>query len=279
VAFDIPSWYFSLSMALFGLLFGSFANVVTWRLPRGESVVRPGSHCPRCGASIAWYDNIPVLSWLVLRGRCRQCSEPISARYPLVEAASGALFLLAALVWGPSARALFGAALFWFLLTLSLIDLEHMRLPNSLVGALALLGLVGVLLSQLLGQDVVPLVGIGASGLTAQPLPAAALGVLLGAGLPAAIAFAYRLIRGRSGFGMGDVKLLGALGIFLGPYVLLTFFLASLLGALGGAILGRGRELSQRRIPFGPWLALGAVTTAVAGPALVSGYLHLVGIV
>jgi len=162
VAFDIPEWYFSLSMALFGLLFGSFANVVIWRFPRGESVVRPGSHCPRCDAPIAWYDNIPVLAWLVLRGRCRQCSEPISARYPLVEAASGALFLLAALVWGPSARALFGAALFWFLLTLSLIDLEHMRLPNPLVGALALLGLVGVLLSQLLGQDVVPLVGIGA---------------------------------------------------------------------------------------------------------------------
>jgi len=89
----------------------------------------------------------------------------------------------------------------------------------------------------------------------------------------------YRLIRGRSGFGMGDVKLLGALGIFLGPYVLLTFFLASLLGALGGAILGRGRELSERRIPFGPWLALGAVITAVVGPALVSGYLRLVGIV
>jgi len=101
VAFDIPEWYFSLSMALFGLLFGSFANVVSWRLPRGESLVRPGSHCPRCDAPIAWYDNIPVLSWLVLRGRCRQCSEPISARYPLVEAASGALFLLAALVWGP----------------------------------------------------------------------------------------------------------------------------------------------------------------------------------
>lgn len=278
MAFDIPEWYFSLSMALFGLLFGSFANVVIWRLPRGESLVRPGSHCPRCDAPIAWYDNIPVLSWLVLRGRCRNCSEPISARYPLVEAASGALFLLAALAWGPGLRALFGAAFFWFLLTLSLIDLEHMRLPNPLVGAVALLGLVGVLLSQLLDQNVVPLVGVGASGLTAQPLPAAALGVVLGAGLPAAIAFAYRLIRGRSGFGMGDVKLLGALGIFLGPYVLLTFFLASLLGALGGAILGRGRELSQRRIPFGPWLALGAVITAVVGPALVRGYLRLVGI-
>lgn len=278
MTFDIPGWYFSLSMTLFGLLFGSFANVVIWRVPRGESVVRPGSHCPRCDAPIAWYDNIPVVSWLVLRGRCRLCSEPISARYPLVEAASGALFLLAALVWGPSVRALFGAALFWLLLTLSLIDVEHMRLPNPLVAALALLGLAGTLISQLLGWGAVPLVGVGTSGLAAQPLAIAALGVLLGAGLPAAIAFAYRLIRGRSGFGMGDVKLLGALGIFLGPYVLLAFFMASLLGALGGAILGRGRELSQRRIPFGPWLALGGVITAVFGPGLVTAYLRLVGI-
>jgi len=278
VTFPLPGWYFSLSLTLFGLLFGSFANVVIWRQPRGESIASPGSHCPGCNTPIAWYDNIPVVSWLVLRGRCRQCSEPISRRYPLVEAASGALFLVAALVWGPGVRAIFGAALFWFLLVLSMIDIDHMRLPNALVGALALVGLVGALLAQLLTWDAVPLVGIGARGLTAQPLVAAGIGVLLGAGLPAAIALAYRALRGTSGFGMGDIKLLGALGIFLGPYVLLNVFLSSLLGAVWG-IVSRGSEgLAQRRIPFGPWLAVGAVVTAVVGPLLVSWYLSLVGI-
>jgi leader peptidase (prepilin peptidase)/N-methyltransferase len=264
-------------MTLFGLLFGSFANVVIWRVPRGESIVRPGSHCPTCDAPIAWYDNVPIVSWLVLRGRCRHCHEPIALRYPLVEAASGALFLLPALVWGPGLRAVFGATLFWFLLALSLIDLEHMRLPNPLVGALASVGLLGALISQLLRWDAVPLVGIGAHGLAAQPLAMSATGVLLGAGLPAAIALAYRLIRGKSGLGMGDVKLLGALGIFLGSYVLLNVFLSSLIGAFWG-IVSRGSEsLAQRRIPFGPWLAIGAVLTAIFGEALWSAYRVLAG--
>lgn len=275
MSFPIPGWYFSLAMTLFGLLFGSFANVVIWRLPRGESIAHPGSHCPGCDAPIAWYDNIPVVSWLVLRGRCRQCSEPISRRYPLVEAASGALFLVAAPVWGPSVRAIFGAALFWFLLVLSMIDVEHMRLPNPLVGMLAILGVVGVSMSELTGWSVLPLAGAGAF---AHPWLDAALGVLLGAGLPGVLALAFRLVRGKSGFGMGDIKLLGALGLFLGPYVLLTFFLGSLLGAIGAIVASRGRGLTAARIPFGPWLGAGAVVTAVAGPSLVSGYLVLVGI-
>lgn len=278
MSFPLPGWYFSLSMTLFGLLFGSFANVVIWRQPRGESIASPGSHCPGCDTPIAWYDNIPVVSWLVLRGRCRSCTEPISIRYPAVELASGALFLLAAITWGPSVRALFGGALFWFLLVLSMIDIDHMRLPNPIVGMVALVGLIGVLLSQILSWQAVPLVGVGASGLAAQPLAMAAIGLLLGAGLPAAIALAYRLIRGTSGFGMGDVKLLGVLGLFLGPYVLLTFFVASLLGAVGALVGARGEGIAGRRIPFGPWLALGAVITSVAGPALVSGYLSLAGI-
>jgi len=278
VAFDIPGWYFTLSMGLFGLLFGSFANVVIWRVPRKESIARPGSHCPGCDAPIAWYDNIPVVSWLVLRGRCRHCHKPIALRYPLVEAASGALFVAAALVWGPGARALFGAALFWFLLALSLIDLEHMRLPNPLVGTLAAIGLGGALVSQLAGAHIVPLTPFGGTGIMAHPLALALIGATLGGGVPAIIALVYGALRGKSGFGMGDVKLLGALGIFLGPYVLVTFFVASLLGAVGGAIIARGADLSQRRIPFGPWLAAGAVITAIAGPALVNGYLSLVGI-
>ena len=277
MSFPLPGWYFSLSMTLFGLLFGSFANVVIWRQPRGESIASPGSHCPGCDTPIAWYDNIPVLSWLVLRGRCRSCAEPISIRYPAVELASGALFLLAAATWGPSVRALFGGALFWFLLVLSMIDIDHMRLPNPIVATVALIGLIGALLSQLLDWQAVPLVGVGASGLAAQPLAMAAIGLLLGAGLPAAIAFAYRLIRGTSGFGMGDVKLLGVLGLFLGPYVLLNVFISSLFGAAWGIVSRGSEELAQRRIPFGPWLAIGALLTAMLGETLWSAYRAIAG--
>lgn len=272
----MPEWYAALVMTIFGLLFGSFANVVIWRLPRGESLASPGSHCPFCDHPVRWYDNIPVISWLFLRGTCRDCGEAIAIRYPLVEFASGALFLLAALVWGVSFRAVFGAILFWFLLVLSAIDLDTMRLPNPLVTALGLVGIVGTLVSEVTGTVTLPLT-MGAED-ALSPWLSAAFGVLLGGGLSAAIALAYRLIAGRSGFGMGDIKLLGALGIFLGPYVLLSFFIGSLLGSVGAVLMARGRGLSGKKIPFGPWLAAGAVVTAVVGPPLVSWYLSLVGI-
>ncbi|MBN2839601.1 MAG: prepilin peptidase [Coriobacteriia bacterium] len=274
----VPPWYFALAMGVFGLLFGSFANVVIWRVPRGESISRPGSHCPGCQAPIAWHDNIPILSWLLLRGRCRHCGEPIAVRYPLVEAASGALFLIAALAWGPGLRAAFAAAFFWFLLVLSAIDLDTMRLPNPIVGAMAVVGGLGVVIATLSGSVAVPLHDGPSAGLLAHPVAFAVTGVLLGMGVSGGVAAAYGTVRGKSGLGMGDVKLLGAMGIYLGPYVLLALLAGSLLGVAGGLFAARGSSLSETRIPFGPWLALGAALSALAGDWLFLSYLRLIGL-
>jgi leader peptidase (prepilin peptidase)/N-methyltransferase len=328
---DIPAAGAALILGLFGLLFGSFANVVIWRVPRGESVSSPGSHCPRCDTPIAWYDNIPVVSWLVLRARCRHCGEPISWRYPAVESAMGAAFAVAGWTFGLSVRGLLACVLLFMLLTLSLIDLDTRRLPNVLVAILAAAGLIGAVLAQVTAVPAAPLIGQADAGLLAQPLVAALLGALLGAGLSFAIALVYALARGRQGLGMGDVKLLGALGLFLGPYVLLAYLLGNVLG-VGGILVGRprthdaaprdggdsvdaffeaesteaahpeaasapsdtdellepgsepepgegeGEPAPPASIPFGPFLAAGAVIALFFGPALAGAYLRLVGL-
>lgn len=255
-----------------GSVFGSFANVVIWRLPRGESLVSPGSHCPQCDAPINWYDNVPVLSWLVLRGRCRACGGPISWRYPAVELASGALWAAAVLAWGVSLRALFGIALFYLSLILSAIDLDYRRLPNALVAALAAFGVLGIGLA-VLGIPACPLVGSAAGPRAAT---SAVLGLLLGGGVPLVAALVYERLRGRAGLGMGDVKLLAAYGLYLGPYVLMALFIGSLVGAVVGiARKGRARDAA---IPFGPFLALGATVTALWGEPLLAAYLRLAGL-
>ena len=278
MSFPIPGWYFSLSMTLFGLLFGSFANVVIWRQPRGESIARPGSHCPGCDAPIAWYDNIPVVSWLVLRGRCRQCSEPISLRYPLVELASGILFALAAWRFGVTWQAVFAAAVFWLLLVLSLIDLDHMRLPNQLVVMLAAIALGVAFISQVLSRPIGPLVGVAMSGPLASPIVSALVGAVIAVAISGGTAAAYAAVRGRTGLGMGDVKLLGALGLVLGPYVLASLFFGSVFGLVFGLAKSRGTTLRGQRIPFGPFLAGGAILAALFGPALLRWYLRLAGV-
>lgn len=270
--------FFTIALGLFGLLFGSFANVVIWRVPRQESIVQPGSHCPSCGTPIAWYDNVPVLSWLVLRAKCRACGKPIPARYPIVEATSGLLFVAAALVFGPGIQAVTAAFFFWFLLILSAIDIDCMRLPNPIVASLAILGVAGAVYASITGEPGAPLVGLAKSGLFAQPLVASFAGVILGAGLSGGVAAAYGALRGKSGLGMGDVKLLGALGMFLGPYVLLSLFFGSVFGAVFGLLSGRRGRLADTRIPFGPWLALGGLMTAITGPAIVGWYLQVAGL-
>lgn len=274
----MPSWFRVVAFVLFGLLFGSFGNVVIWRLPRKESLSRPGSHCPACEHPVRWFDNVPVVSWLVLHGKCRDCGAPIAVRYPVVEAASGLLFGLAAWRFEGIAQAVLAAALFWALLVLSAIDLDHMRLPNPLVAAIAGAGLVATLVSQVAGVALAPLVGLAQRGLFASPLAVSALGVFIGGGVPAAIAALYSTVRGRSGLGMGDVKLLGALGFFLGPYVLLVLFVGSVLGMVGGLVAARGGKLSEKKIPFVPWLALGAVLTVLFGPCLWAWYAGLAGL-
>lgn len=276
---QIPDWFVVMTFTLFGLLFGSFANVVIWRVPRGESIAHPGSHCPACESPIAWYDNIPIISWLILGARCRRCGSRIVARYPLVEAASGLLFGAAGLRFGAAPSALLAAILFWFLLVLSLIDLDTMRLPNILVGALGGVGLVGAVAAQVSGATVVPLVGMAGSGLLADPVPAALLGAAIGVSLPGGLAAIYGLVRGRRGLGMGDVKLLAVLGLFLGPYVVMCMFFGSLLGVVAGLAAARGRSAAETKIPFGPWLAAGAALTVLFGPAIWQWYLGLAGLV
>ena len=262
-------WFAPLVVGLFGLLFGSFANVVIWRLPRGESLSSPPSRCPSCGKQIRWRDNIPVLSWVLLRGRCRDCSTPISARYPLVELTSGVLWLLMWMVFGPTLALGFAIAFVYLLMILSFIDLDTMRLPNPLVALLAVIGAVGVAISQLAGVSAVPL--LRGTGVLSQPWAFAAAGLFLGGAVPLAISAAYSAIRGKAGLGMGDVKLLAAMGIYLGPYVVMALMFGSILGALGALALPREGGM-RRKVPFGPFLSAGAIGVVIFGPLVWGWY-------
>jgi leader peptidase (prepilin peptidase)/N-methyltransferase len=267
--------FYLVALGMFGLIFGSFANVVIWRVPRRESVVSPGSHCPKCGRPIRGYDNIPVLSWLLLGAKCRDCGAPISWRYPLVEAVSGVAWLSAGIVFGLRPQALVAVALFYLLLILACIDLDVMRLPNVLVAIVAAIGLAAAVISQLTGVPLAPLTPPATAGPLSQPLVFALTGVLVGGGFVALVNGAYSGVRRRRGFGMGDVKLAAAAGLYLGPYVLLALMFGSLLAVVGGVALTAGRgegPVAQRRFPFGPFLAGGIVAAALAGPALLAWY-------
>jgi leader peptidase (prepilin peptidase)/N-methyltransferase len=272
------NWLWLTALFLFGLVFGSFGNVVIWRLPRGENLSHPGSHCPKCDSPIAWYDNIPLLGWLRLRGRCRNCGVEISPRYPLVELLSGVLWVSAGLRFGFTYAA--GVAVFFFyvLLLLSFIDLDTMRLPNVLVGLLFGAGLVGAAISQLAGIAIVPLISQG-SGALANPLVASIVGAAASAGIVLVIVLLYQLVRGTRGFGMGDIKLLAAIGVFLGLYGLMVMFIGTLLGAVYGVTAARisGVSIREKKFPFGPFLALGAVLTTLFGQSLWYWYAGLVG--
>jgi len=266
------------ALALFGLAFGSFANVVIWRFPRGESLSNPGSHCPACDHPVRARDNIPVISWLLLRGRCRDCGKRISIRYPVVEVLSATLWVFAGAAFGVSLKAVAAIVLFYLLLVLAFIDIDTMRLPNPLVVLLGTFGAAGAAVSAILEVEMVPITGI-AGGVLSNPLAASAVGATAGAGVSLAIALAYQGVRGRQGFGMGDVKLLAAMGVFLGPYVLMAFFMGSIFGAVWGvAAMRHSGAGATTRFSFGPFLALAGVVTALAGPSLMSWYLGVLGV-
>jgi len=247
----------TLCAAAGGLLVGSFLNVVAWRLPRGESLMVPGSHCPGCAHPVRPYDNVPVLSWLLLRGRCRDCRAPIAARYPLVEALTAALAAAVVLARAGSAHdVLLGLVLLALLVPIALIDLDHRVIPNRLTafGAVAALA-IGV------ATDL--------DGVPQQLVAGAAAGGFL---LVAALARP-------GGMGMGDVKLAAMLGLFLGREVAVALLVALLAGTLVGvAIMARAgvREGRRTAIPFGPFLALGGVVALLAGPAVVDWYLSTI---
>jgi leader peptidase (prepilin peptidase)/N-methyltransferase len=232
-----PDAFLLAAFAAVGAITGSFANVCIHRLPRGESVVRPPSRCPACGAGIAWHDNVPVLSWLVLKGRCRACRAPISPRYPLVEAAGAGIFLAAALLWGPTPVAAGGSLLALAGLILVFTDLETRTLPDEVtLGTLALGLLVAAVRDRTAAEPGAPF--FSAHGHLAE----AVLGAAAGAAFLELVRRAYAALRGQEGMGGGDVKMLAMAGAFTGPAgVFLTLFFASLAGTLvaGGAALVR----------------------------------------
>ena len=272
----LPVWFGLCALFLFGLALGSFANVVIWRFPRGESLSHPGSHCPTCAAPISWRDNIPVLSWLLLHGRCRSCDAPIPIRYPVVELLSAALWVLAGVLFGTSLQTVIGVFFFYLLLILSFIDLDLRRLPNGLVGLLFGVGVVGVMVSQLTRFAALPLLPMG-SGLLGEPVVFAGLGALSASGVMLAIALGYERLRHVQGLGMGDIKLLAVMGLYLGPYALLALFLATILGAVYGVVSARirGVSLGEGTMPFGPFLAAASIVIAAIGPGVWSWYLSL----
>jgi leader peptidase (prepilin peptidase)/N-methyltransferase len=237
---------------ILGAVIGSFLNVVAYRLPRGESLSHPPSHCPNCGQPVKPYDNVPVLSWLLLRGRCRHCKEPISPRYPIVEAGTALLCALVVIVKGPDEDAIIGIVLVLLLVPVTLIDLDTHTIPNKITypGFVVGLALIAVLETDALAEHLIA--------------SAAAGGFLFVAW------FAYP-----RGMGMGDVKLAFVLGIFLGRAVAPAMFTAFIAGALvGGLVIARMgvKEGRKAGIPFGPWLALGGVVGLLTGDAIVDWY-------
>ena len=241
-----------------GLCIGSFLNVCIHRLPRGGSVLRPRSRCPGCEYELRWYDNIPVVSYLLLAGRCRQCRARINLRYPIVELITAAVFVAHYVVFGPSAllvvRLLFAAAL----IVLFAIDLEHQILPDAIT-------LPGVV------------VGLAASLAFPPGVWDAVLGALLGGGVLFAIGEAYYRYSGQEGMGGGDVKMLAMVGAFLGwKLVLLTLVLSSLAGSLAGLILIVSRRGNLKHaLPYGTFLAMAALFASLYGEAVVSWYMGL----
>lgn len=237
-----------IALGAFGLLFGSFANVLIWRIPRGESIVSPGSHCPRCEHPIRWYDNIPVVSWLMLGGKCRDCGETIAWRYPIIELASGALWMLAGWRYGLTPQLPLAIVFFYTLLVLAVVDIDTRRLPTPLVSVIAIAAVIAVGASLATGLPFGPLTGLGAHGWLGNPAVVAVAGFLLGAGTSIAVASAYAALRRIEGLGFGDVRLLGAMGLVLGPFVLLAYALANIIGVFGAIpVMMRSRRLQREQ--------------------------------
>ena len=248
-----------IAVFVFGLLIGSFLNVCIARLPAGESVSSPGSRCPACATPIRWYDNIPVVSYLVLGRRCRACKAPISVRYPLVELATAVAFALQAWLLPPDPIVLAQHLLFTALLIVLFgTDYDVQRLPDVIT-------LPGTVAGILIAVFVMP--GFVAS----------VAGAALGAGVLLFVRWGWKRLRGVDGMGLGDVKMLAMIGAFLGwRQVGVVLFLASLSGAvIGLALAATGRRSMQTRLPFGTFLAVAAYAASLIGKPLLDWYLSL----
>jgi leader peptidase (prepilin peptidase) / N-methyltransferase len=244
--------------AVLGAVVGSFLNVCIYRLPLGRSVAWPASACIRCQRALSWYENIPLISWLVLRGRCRTCCAPISGRYPIVELLTSLMCAAAMWYYGPTmlfaSRFVFGCAL----IALFAIDLEHQLLPN----VITLPGIV---------------VGFAFSVFTGLGWLSSLIGIAVGGGILFAIAETYYRVRKEEGLGMGDVKMLAMIGAFLGwPATLMTLMMGSIAGSVVGmALIALRRGDMKYALPFGTFLAMGAALSATVGPHLIDWYIGM----
>lgn len=242
------------AVVVFGLLIGSFLNVCTYRLPRRESIVFPSSSCPSCGARIRPWDNLPIISWLFLRARCRDCQAPISWRYPLIEALNGVAYGVIVWRYGVSIEAAVYGVFFSTLLVVTVIDLDHQIIPDRIsIPGIPIAFVCAVWLGHITWLE-----------------------SLLGAAIPAALFLAI-IVLSRGGMGLGDVKLIAMIGALLGwKLALLTI----LIGALAGSVVGIGLMVFQGKgrktaVPFGPFLSLGAVVSIACGTPLMQWYLGL----
>ena len=244
---------------IFGTCIGSFLNVCIYRIPAALSIVHPGSSCPRCKTMIPFYDNIPILSYLLLMGKCRSCGASIALRYPFVELLGGLFALACTLSFGPTIH---GLVVFVFIATLTVvtfIDLDHRIIPDSI-------SLPGI-----------PLFFLAALAVPTVTWRASAIGIVAGGGSLFAVAWVYQLITGREGMGGGDIKLLAMIGAMIGwQGILFTLFAASAIGTIVGLLAmirsGKGMKLA---IPFGPFLAMGAIIYVFFGEALILWYFNL----
>lgn len=266
----MPPWVLVAWAALVGACFGSFLSVCVWRIPRGESVVRPRSRCPSCGKLIPWYRNLPVVSWLALRGRCADCGARISPRYLLLEVLTGTLFaLVAAEFYFDPPLVLLGWVVVFGLELGAFVDLDWYILPDRVtVGGMVL----GVAASALMPR-------IHGAAAWHDGLLASAAGLAFGFGLLWLVSVVGRAVYRREALGFGDVKLMGAVGALFGwRAVVAVLFLSSFAGSLAGlALMALGRRGLKGRIPYGPFIALGALAWLLAGNALLSWYGGLLG--
>lgn len=283
--------YYFIVFACFAFAMGaciaSFMNVCIWRIPRNESVVSPPSHCPNCNAPIRWYQNIPILSWCCLRGKCANCHKPISVRYTIVELLGGILFLMAYFQWGipfffrgdvalyglQPLRSLWAVPVFWVvfagLILGSFVDLAEQWIPDRVTIGGMILGVpLSVLVPELQGEQ-----------MRLHALYWSLGGLFFGFGFLWLVGFVFSKIVKKDALGLGDVKLIGAVGAFFGPgAVLFTIIVSSFVGAVVGVVLmlrGKAKLGGFTAVPYGPFLALGVIAWMFWGPGIVGWYLRL----
>ena len=270
----LPVAFIFACVAALGAIIGSFLNVVIHRVPREESIAFPASHCPSCGTAIRPYDNIPVVSWALLRGRCRSCRAPISARYPAVELLTAALFALVYLLHSGLTLSLpFDLAFVAAVVALVFIDAEHMILPNVITYP----GLALALVARVVVPNLYGVASFGGGEVPAWllSLGGAVLGALAGGGFLWLVGWLWERFRGVEAMGLGDVKMMFMVGAYLGwPLTLLTIFVGVLSGSLAGvaAMARRGERDMQMLLPFGIFLGLGSLVSLLFGAQIIDWY-------